>query len=183
MMERDIVEARKAMNLSQWDNYSLDQQQTFAAKIAQQTRSREMPPAQYRMIHWKSQIEDGDLKELVLWARRPQALQEDETSAVEGDPDRGKALFEKRCTGCHALTQNRQGPRLQGVFGRTSGSVEGYAYSTALKKSRIVWDEQSLEKWLTDPDAYISGNEMDFLISNSQERRDIIGYLKQSSAK
>jgi cytochrome c len=142
-----------------------------------------MPPVQYRMIHWNTQIEDGELKELVLWARGTQASQVDEAPAVDGDPDRGKSLFEKRCTGCHALTQNRRGPRLQGVYGRTSGSVEGYAYSAALKKSRIVWDEQSLEKWLTDPDAYISGNEMDFLISNPQERRDIISYLKQSSAK
>ena len=52
LMERDIVEARGAMNLSLWDTYSPDQQQTFAAKIAQQTKAREMPPVQYRMIHW-----------------------------------------------------------------------------------------------------------------------------------
>ncbi len=182
-MERDIVEARKAMNLSQWEAYSPTQQQTFAAKIAQQARSREMPPVQYRMIHWNSRIVDSDLKEFVQWARGPQALQRGEGSVVEGDPERGKALFEKRCTGCHSLTQNREGPRLQGVYGRTSGSVEGYAYSAALKKAKIVWDDTSLEKWLTDPDAFISGNEMDFLISNPQERRDLIGFLKQSSGK
>jgi len=183
MMESDIIEAQKAMNLSQWEAYSPAQQQTFAAKIAQQARSREMPPVQYRMIHWNTRIEESDLKEFVQWARGPQALQTGEASAAEGDPKRGNALFERRCTGCHALTQNREGPRLQGVYGRTSGSVEGFAYSVALKKAKIVWDETSLEKWLTDPDAFISGNEMDFLISNPQERRDLISFLKHSSGK
>ena len=183
MMERDIVEARTAMNLSLWDSYTSDQQQTLKAKIAQQSRSHEMPPVQYRMIHWNAQIEDGELKELVQWARGSQAVQSGGAPDVEGDRERGKALFEKRCTGCHALTQNRQGPKLQGVYGRASGSVEGFAYSAAIKNAQIIWDEQSLEKWLIDPDAYISGNEMDFLISNPQERRDIISYLKRVSGK
>ena len=183
LMERDIVQARKAMNLSQWQAYSPDQQQTFAAKIAQQTRSQEMPPVQYRMIHWNTRTVDADLRIFVQWARGPQAIQAGEVTTVEGDPERGKALFEKRCAGCHALTQNHEGPRLQGVYGRTSGSVEDFAYSAALKKAQIVWDEKSLERWLTDPDAFISGNEMDFLISNPQERRDLISFLKQNSGK
>ena len=67
-------------------------------------------------------------------------------STIEGDPARGKELFEKRCTGCHALTQNREGPQLQGVYGRTSGTAAGFAYSAALKKAQIVWDEESLEQ-------------------------------------
>jgi cytochrome c len=135
------------------------------------------------MIHWNTRIVDSDLKEFAQWARGPQAMQTGEASVVEGDPERGKALFEKRCTGCHALTQNREGPKLQGVYGRPSGSVEGFAYSAALKKAQIVWDETSLEKWLADPDAFISGNEMDFLISIPQERRDLVSFLKQSSGK
>jgi cytochrome c len=95
----------------------------------------------------------------------------------------GGALFEKRCTGCHALTQNHEGPRLQGVYGRTSGTVADFAYSSALSKAHVVWDGQSLEKWLTDPDAFISGNDMDFLVSKPQERRDLISYLKRSSVQ
>jgi len=100
-----------------------------------------------------------------------------------GDPARGKALFEKRCTGCHTLTQNKEGPRLQGVYGRTSGTVAGFAYSAALKKAGVVWDEGSLEKWLADPDVLIPGNDMDFLVAKAQERRDLISYLRQSSGK
>jgi cytochrome c len=72
---------------------------------------------------------------------------------------------------------------LQGVYGRTSGPVTDYAYSEALKKAHIVWDDKSLEKWLTDPDTFVPDNNMDFLVSKSQERKDVISYLKQVSGK
>jgi cytochrome c len=183
LMERDIVEARKAMNLSLWDTYPADQQQTIEAKILHETRSDEMPPVQYRMIHWDARIVDADLRIFDQWAHGPQAIQAGAAVAGEGDSARGKELFERRCTGCHSMTRNREGPQLQGVYGRVSGSVANYAYSQTLKKSQIVWDEKSLEQWLTDPDAFLPGNNMDFLVSRPQERRDLISYLKQSSGK
>jgi cytochrome c len=61
--------------------------------------------------------------------------------------------------------------------------VVNFAYSPALKRAHIVWDDKSLDKWLTDPDAFIPGNEMEFEVSKPQERRDLISYLKQSSGK
>jgi cytochrome c len=183
LMERDIVKARGTMNLSVWDGYSEAQKQIFAAKMVQQMKSRQMPPVQYRMIHWNARIADADLRIFAQWARGSQAMQESAMVAGEGDPARGKALFEKRCTGCHALTQNHEGPQLQGVYGRTSGAIAGFAYSVALRKAHIVWDEKSLEKWLTDPDAFIPGNDMDFLVPRPQERQDLISYLKQSPGK
>jgi cytochrome c len=100
-----------------------------------------------------------------------------------GDASRGKALFEKRCVGCHALTANHEGPRLQGVFGRAAGSIADYAYSPSLKKANITWDETTLDKWLTDPDAFVPGNNMDFLVSKTQEREDLIAFLRKSSSK
>ena len=183
LIERDIVKAREAMNFSRWDGYQAVQQQTLVAKMVQQMKAREMPPVQYRMIHWSARITDADVRLFNLWAHGTQAAQEGATAAGEGDPARGKALFEKRCTGCHALTQNREGPQLRGVYGRTSGTAPGFAYSAALKKARIVWDEKSLEKWLTDPDAFITGNDMDFLVAKPQERQDLISYLRQASGK
>jgi cytochrome c len=182
-MERDIVEARQAMNLSLWETYSADRQQTLAAKMVQETKSHEMPPVQYRIIHQNARIADADLRVFGQWAHGLQAIQADAIVTGEGDPARGKTLFEKRCTGCHALTQDHEGPHLQGVYGRTSGAVANFSYSAALKKAQIVWDEKSLEKWLTDPDAFIPGNDMDFLVSKPQERQDLIRYLKQSSGK
>jgi cytochrome c len=183
LMERDIVSAREAMNLSAWDGYSAAQQQTLAAKMVQQTKAREMPPLQYRMIHWNALITDADAKSLGQWAHGAQSEDAGSGNVGEGDAARGKMLFEKRCTGCHSLTQNKEGPRLQGVYGRTAGTVPGFAYSVAVKKAAVVWDDASLEKWLTDPDAFVAGNDMDFLVAKLQERRDLIRYLREESGK
>jgi cytochrome c len=93
----------------------------------------------------------------------------------------GKELFERRCGGCHALDRDKEGPRLGGVYGRMAGSVDSFEYSEALKKSRIIWNDESLEKWLTDPGQFVPNNNMDFHLENAGERRDIIAYLKKSS--
>jgi cytochrome c len=184
LMERDIVLARKAMNLSRWDAYSEDRQQTLAAKMVQETKSHEMPPLQYRMIHWNARIVDTDVNALGLWAHgQPGSQAGTGAGRGEGDPEHGKALFEKRCTGCHSLTQNKEGPNLLGVYGRTSGTATGFAYSDAVKKANVVWDGKSLDKWLTDPDAYLPGNDMDFLVAKSQDRQDLISYLRQTSGR
>jgi len=184
LMERDIVKAREAMNLSEWDGYPEAQQQTLAAKMTQEMKSHNMPPLQYRVIHWNARISDSDLASIAAWAHGFGAAESGTTSAaVAGDPARGKALFEKRCIGCHSLTANKQGPRLQGVCGRTSGMAAGFAYSAALKKAQVVWDDRSLDRWLADPDAFLPGNDMDFLVAKAQERADLIGYLRLVSGK
>jgi cytochrome c len=72
---------------------------------------------------------------------------------------------------------------LQGVYGRTSGTAAGYAYSDALKKAAITWNDKSLDNWLTDPDQFIPGNNMDFLVAKPQERADLIAYLRHESAR
>lgn len=183
LVERDIVEARRAMNLSRWSSYSADQQQTLAAKVVQEAKSHDMPPLQYRLIHWNAGIQQSDVAVFAAWAHASPGSGSASQLAGEGDAERGKALFERRCTGCHALAENKEGPALQGVFGRASGTAAGFAYSAALKKAAIVWDEPSLDKWLADPDAFVAGNDMDFLVSKAQERLDLISYLRQSSGK
>jgi cytochrome c len=67
-------------------------------------------------------------------------------SRAAEEADRGKQLFEKRCTGCHSLERNKEGPNLRGVYGRPAGTAPGFNYSTALKSSHFVWDEQRLEQ-------------------------------------
>ena len=115
------------------------------------------------------------------------ALSRDTALAVQnaptGDAVRGKQVFEKRCTGCHTIVADREGPRLAGVFGRKAGSVAGYAYSAGLKKSGtngLVWDDATLEKWLSDPDAMVPDNNMEFRVPKAQERLDLIAYLKHA---
>jgi cytochrome c len=95
----------------------------------------------------------------------------------------GKELFEKRCGGCHALDRDKQCPRLRGVYGRSAGSVDSFQYSDALKKSKIKWTDETLEKWLTDTEKLIPDNDITFHVERSDERAEIIAYLKQNSGK
>jgi cytochrome c len=93
----------------------------------------------------------------------------------------GKDLFEKRCSGCHALDKDKEGPRLGGVYGRLAGTVQSFDYSAALKKSGIKWNDESLDKWLTDPEKLVPENDMTFHVANADERREIIAFLKRNS--
>jgi len=105
-------------------------------------------------------------------------------SAVRGQVQQGgETLFEKRCAGCHALDRDKEGPRLQGVFGRKAASITSFQFSDALKRSGITWTEEMLDKWLANPEALAPGNDMDFHVADPQERRQIIEYLKQNPGK
>jgi cytochrome c len=100
-----------------------------------------------------------------------------------GDADRGKQLFEKRCTGCHSLDQNKEGPRLRNVYGRRAGSIPTFNYSDALKSAHLTWDDVSLNQWLTDTESLVPDNDMSFHVPKADERADIIRFLKESSGK
>jgi cytochrome c len=102
--------------------------------------------------------------------------------ALTGDPARGQAVYE-RCEGCHSLDANRVGPMHRGVFGRKAGAVEGYAYSMAVKKSDIVWNETTLDQWLSGPGKLIPGTKMGFKLNDAQARADVIAYLKRESGE
>jgi cytochrome c len=90
----------------------------------------------------------------------------------------GKELFVRRCSGCHAPDMNKEGPRLRGVYGRKSASAPDFAYSEALKKAGIRWDDATLDKWLSDPDAMVPDTDMAFRLASGEERKAVIGYLK-----
>lgn len=96
--------------------------------------------------------------------------------------EHGKELFERRCSGCHALDSEKEGPRLRGVYGRASGSVASFKYSDALKAAHVTWDATSIDKWLADPEKLVPNNDMAFQLVNAQERAEIVAYLKQLSA-
>src|ERR1700693_2473715 len=88
-----------------------------------------------------------------------------------GNPDRGEQLYEA-CRDCHSLDKNDVGPRHRGVYGRKAGSLPDYPYSDALKSSNIVWNEETLDKWLTDPQTFVPGVKMFFHLDNAQDRAD-----------
>jgi cytochrome c len=177
LIERDIIEARKAMDLSRWEEMPVERQEVLMAKIAHEAKSGEMPPVQYRVLHWDAKLSAADVKALGSLGNGASEVALDGV----GDAARGKAVFEKRCTGCHALDADREAPRLGGVFGRKAGSVAGFAYSAALKNSGLTWNDATLERWLSDSDMLVPGNNMDFQVPKAQERLDVIAYFKQSA--
>jgi cytochrome c len=97
--------------------------------------------------------------------------------------DTGKDLFERRCGGCHALDRDKEGPRLRGVYGRLAGSVDSFQYSEGLKKSKITWSDETLDKWLADTEKVVQDNDMTFHVEKPDERRQIIAYLKANPGK
>jgi cytochrome c len=101
------------------------------------------------------------------------------TALMAADAPNGKELFERRCTGCHSLDRDKEGPRLGGVYGRAAGTVASFNYSDALKGAHFTWNAESLDKWLADPDQLVQGNDMAFHVERAEERSAIIEYLKQ----
>jgi cytochrome c len=176
LIERDIVEARRKMDLSRWEEMPADTQDVLIAKIIHEAKTGDMPPMQYRALHWRAKLSPEDVAALSMLGKGGDA---EAGSNAAGDPARGKIAFEKRCTGCHALDGDREGPRLSGVFGRKAGSVAGFGYSAGLKNSGITWNETTLEKWLSDPDSLASDTTMDFHVPKAQERSDLIAYFKR----
>ena len=105
------------------------------------------------------------------------------STAKAADAARGAGLYESKCGGCHALDENRYGPAHRGVFGRKAGSAPGYAYSEALSTSSIVWREDTLDRWLSDPEKLIPGQKMNVSVAAAQDRLDLIAYLQAQSRK
>ncbi|TAL22496.1 MAG: c-type cytochrome [Aquabacterium sp.] len=104
-------------------------------------------------------------------------------AGVRGDAQRGQALYEQRCAACHSPGADRVGPRHDGVFGRRAGSVAGYAYSAALRRSTLVWDERTLDAWLRDPQALVPGQQMGYSVPDATARADLVAYLRTLSTK
>jgi cytochrome c len=180
LIERDIIEARKNMNLSRWEEMPVETQQVWAAKIAQEAKKGDMPPLQYLALHWGADLSEDEVKTLSMLGKSAGGSEAALTG--QGDAVRGKAVFEKRCTGCHAMDVDREGPRLAGVFGRKAGGVAGFTYSAGLKNSGLTWDDATLERWLSDPDMVVKDNNMSFSVPKAEERQDLIAYFKGQKA-
>ena len=103
--------------------------------------------------------------------------------ASAADAARGKQLYESRCIACHSLEENRAGPAHHGVFGRKAGLAKGFDYSPALKGSKVVWNEKTLERWLANPEKLIRGQKMGFSVPEAKDRADLVEYLKQAAHK
>jgi len=104
--------------------------------------------------------------------------------AQQGDASRGERDF-RVCAPCHSLEPDRNmtGPSLADLWGRKAGSLPSFErYSDALKASGIIWDDRSLDGWLTDPDRMVPDNEMPFNgIKDTRVRADLLAFLKDAT--
>jgi cytochrome c len=100
-----------------------------------------------------------------------------------GDPAAGEALY-ARCAACHALAYDRVGPRHCGILGRRAGSVAGFDYSPAMKRSALVWSAETLDRFIADPLKVVPGTTMTYAgVSEPKERADLIAYLARARCK
>jgi cytochrome c len=107
------------------------------------------------------------------------------SAQAAGDPAAGEKIF-LRCRACHQIgetAKNAVGPKLNGLFGRPAGSIEGYSYSPANKTSGITWDEATFRDYIKAPQAKIPGTKMVFPgLKADQEIDDAVAFLKQFDA-
>ncbi|WP_374366914.1 cytochrome c family protein [Dongia sp.] len=101
-------------------------------------------------------------------------------AATAQDAKKGETVF-KQCMACHTLEagKNKIGPSLHGVIGRAAASVEGFAYSDAMKSSGLTWDEATLAEYLRAPRKIVPGTKMVFAgIKQDDKLQNLIAYLK-----
>jgi cytochrome c len=104
--------------------------------------------------------------------------------ADEADVINGQRLF-RACAACHSLEPNRNmtGPSLAGLWNRKAGSVPNFTrYSPALKSAGIVWNDETLDRWIESPQHLVPGNAMTFPgIKDAKARSDLLAFLRQTT--
>jgi len=118
----------------------------------------------------------------ILLATSPAYAQD---GSPAGQTDAGAVVF-KKCMACHQVgpsARNGVGPVLNGVVGRSAGTYPDYNYSPATRNSGLVWDEQTLARYLRAPREVVPGTRMLFIgLKKDQEVADVIAYLKRFDA-
>ena len=102
---------------------------------------------------------------------------------ADGDAARGEARFQD-CAPCHKLEAgaNNVGPSLHGIFTRKAGELGDFRYSPAIKRSGIIWTPETLDKFVTDPQALVPANRMPYAgMASAGDRADLIAYLLKTS--
>lgn len=99
------------------------------------------------------------------------------------DAEAGEQVFKSQCSICHGVdSRNRVGPGLHGLFGRVSGTVPGYAYSTANNEKHITWSAETLDPYLKSPRQVVPGTKMTYAgLADDKRRADLIAYLERAT--
>ncbi len=112
----------------------------------------------------------------------PAAYAGDAKGDIKGDAANGKELFmSSGCPACHGVTKEddaKVGPNLVGVVGRKAGTVKSLlGPSENLTKYGVIWSAETLDEWLTNPNAKVPGTAMIGILADPQQRADVIAYL------
>ncbi len=115
---------------------------------------------------------------LILWAIGGMAY-----AAGMGDAAAGKTYFAQTCRQCHSAEPGdgggEIGPSLIGLFGRPAGVGDArFAYSQALADSKLVWNLETLDRFLTDPATTVPGTTMALPIPAKKDRDSVIAYFQ-----
>ena len=100
--------------------------------------------------------------------------------ALAADASAGQGVFKANCAVCHSVAPGKTmvGPSLFGVVGRHSGSEPGFHYSAANRAADLVWDEATLERYITAPKIVVPGTIMPYPgLPDAAKRADLIAYL------
>ncbi len=97
-----------------------------------------------------------------------------------GDAAAGKTVFQNQCASCHTteVGKNGFGPSLAGVVGRKSGSLSGFKYTPAMEQAGLVWDENTLDEFLTNSTKKVPGTAMPVSVPSANDRSNVIAYLE-----
>ncbi len=99
-------------------------------------------------------------------------------------PHPGEVAFKQQCALCHTTDGSTStGPTLLGVVGRPAASLPGFAYTKAMKKSRLNWDAETLDVFLANPMAKVPGSMMVTAVPDPAQRAAIIEYLQTLKTK
>jgi cytochrome c len=100
--------------------------------------------------------------------------------AAVADTAVGERVFATQCSGCHSVEpeRNRAGPTLHGLFGRQSGTLEGFDFSSAMREARIEWSPETLDAFLAEPREMVPGTKMVLWGLPPEDRRNVIAYLE-----
>ena len=65
----------------------------------------------------------------------------------------------------------------------TAGSLASFPrYSPALKSAGILWNDDTLDEWIKDPQHFIAGNTMTFPgVKDGRQRADLLAFLKDAT--
>ena len=104
----------------------------------------------------------------------------DDGTLIEVSRTDVESAFTRWCAGCHEPKVGATvGPSLAGVVGRRIATVPGWSYSAGLRSKSGVWDEASLNAFLTDPAAFAPGTTMRLSGLDAKSRAQVIAELKK----